>query len=102
MNAPAIGVATQSTKCAEQRSLSGGVCVPIRTDDQQSTAQQLLIQELQERQGGHISPMQVVQHQGNGHLLRCLVEELSDGVKGAKSRRTRIRYRVGRLVGVVR
>ena len=63
----------------------------MRTDDEQSAAQQLLAQELKERQGRHVGPVQIVEHQGNGHLLRGLVEELPYGVKCPKSRRARIR-----------
>ena len=71
-------------------------------DDEQSAPQQLLAQELQEREGKRIGPVQIVEHQRNGHLLRGLVEELPDGVKGAKSGCARIRYGAGRLLDVLR
>src|SRR5579862_1913715 len=74
----------------------------MRADDEQPAAQQLLAQELKERQGRRVGPMQVVEHQRNGHLQRGLVEELPYGVKRAESRSARIRYGTGRLFGMLR
>ena len=48
----------------------------MRADDEQSAAQQLLAQEFEEQQRRRVGPVQVVEHQGNGHLLSGLMEEL--------------------------